>query len=79
MAYLGLSRRAFLDIQGIEEHSIEEWGDSVASEYLQSIEDALNLLRENPNLLKAKPNIPDSLCFYRVREHFLVCAGVSLY
>jgi len=75
MGYLGLSRRALRDIQDIEGHSIKTWGDGVASEYLQSIEDALNLLRENPNLLKAKPDVSDSLCFYRAREHFLVCAA----
>jgi plasmid stabilization system protein ParE len=75
MAYLGLSRRALLDIQDIEAYSIEKWGRKVASEYLQSIEDALNLLREDPGLLKAKSNISQSLCFYRVRQHFLVCAA----
>ena len=75
MVYLGLSRRALLDIQEIEAHSIEKWGDTVAAGYLQSIEDAMNLLRENPSLLKAKPGVSDSLCFYRVQKHFLVCAA----
>ncbi|MGZ0656289.1 type II toxin-antitoxin system RelE/ParE family toxin [Coraliomargarita sp. W4R53] len=75
MAYLGLSRRALLDIEEVNTLSIEKWGHRVAAEYLQSIENALNLLRENPQLLKAKEGIPDSLCFYRVRQHFLVCAA----
>lgn len=77
MAYLELSRRALRDIQEIETYSIEKWGKSVADEYLNSIEGALNLLRENPNLLRSKPNVSDSLCFYRVREHFLVCALID--
>lgn len=74
MAYLGLSRRALRDIQAIETYSIEKWGEAVADEYLLSTEGALNLLRENPNLLRSKPEVFNSLCFYRVREHFLVCA-----
>ncbi len=74
MFNLQLSRRATLDIQHIESYSIERWGEKVADEYLQSIEDALNLILKNPTLLRSKPEISDSLCFYRVRQHFLVCA-----
>ena len=74
MRNLQLSRRATLDIQYIESYSIEKWGEKVADEYLQSIEDALNLILENPTLLRSKPEVSDSLCFYRVRQHFLVCA-----
>ena len=74
MAYLALSRRAFLDIQDIEAYSIEKWGAKVANDYIESIEAALNLLRENPQLLRTKQDIGDSLSFYRVKQHFLVCA-----
>ena len=74
MLNLLLSRRATLDIQQIESYSIAKWGEKVANEYLQSIEDALNLILENPILLRSKPEVSDSLCFYRVRQHFLVCA-----
>jgi len=72
--YIGLSRRALLDIQDIEDYSVERWGKDVAAEYIQSIEDALDLIRLNPKLLRPKPNIPKHLCFYRVLQHFLVCA-----
>lgn len=74
MACLELSRRALLDILEIEAYSIEKWDELVAQQYLTSIEDALNLIRENPGLLKMKPEVSDALCFYRVRQHFLVCA-----
>lgn len=74
MIHLGLSRRALLDIQEIASYSIEKWGEGIATEYLQSMEDALNLLRNNPSLLKTYANVSKSLCFYRVRQHFLVCA-----
>ena len=68
-----LSRRALLDIQHIESYSVEKWGEKVAEEYLKSIEDALNLIRKNPTLLKPKAEISEALCFHRVRQHFLVC------
>lgn len=74
MAELTLSRRALLDIEEIEAYSIEKWGELVADEYLDSIEDALNRLRENPGLLRSDAALSKSLCFYRVRQHFLVCA-----
>ena len=74
MAYLGLSRRALIDIVQIETYSVEKWGRKVADKYLGHIQTGLDLIRENPKILKAKPGVSDSLCFYRVREHFLVCA-----
>lgn len=77
MACLRLSRRALLDIADIETYSIEKWGEKIAAEYLQSIEDALNLLCDNPSLLKLKPGVSGALCFYRVRQHFLVCAAFN--
>jgi len=74
MAFLELTRRALLDIQKIEAFSIEKWGEKIAHEYLDAIESALNRLRENPQLLRTDTEISESLCFYRVRQHFLVCA-----
>lgn len=74
MARVRLSRRALLDVAAIETYSIEQWGDAVAAEYLKSIEDGLRLVSENPALLKTKAECPDSLCFYRIRQHILACA-----
>ena len=74
MVPLALTRRALLDIRDIEIFSVEKWGEQVANEYLDAIEAALNRLRDNPQLLQARQDISDSLCFYRVRQHFLVCA-----
>ena len=73
MAYVGLTRRALLDIQDIESVSIEKWGKDIAAEYLKNIENALNLLRENPQVLRAIPRVDETLQFYRVKRHFLVC------
>jgi toxin ParE1/3/4 len=81
MAYLGLSRRAVRDIEEIRRYSVEQWGERVAGEYLDSIEEALVRLCENTNLLRIKPEFSRHLRFYRVRRHFLVCSlvGANIY
>jgi len=73
MAFVGLSRRAIRDLKGIERYSVERWGKNVAADYIDSIEQGLNRLRENPDLLRAKIDISAHFSLYRVREHFLVC------
>jgi plasmid stabilization system protein ParE len=74
IAHLTLTRRALRDIRSIQAFSIETWGVAVADEYLDAIEAALDRLRENPQLLRTKKPSSDSLCFYRIRQHFLVRA-----
>jgi toxin ParE1/3/4 len=77
MAEVHLSRRALLDLEEIWQYSVTTWGEMVASDYLQNIEDALNRLRQNPGLITAKPEVEDSLLFYRVNLHFLVCSTLG--
>lgn len=77
MAYLGISRRAAHDIEEIYRFSVEHWGDKVAQEYLDSLEQALNRLQENPGLLRVKPEFSKHLMFHRVHRHFLVCLVVE--
>ena len=74
MGYLALSRRALLDLDDIERFSVEKWGRNVADQYLTMTEQALELLKEQPGLLRAKPDVSESFMFYRVKHHFLVCA-----
>ena len=76
MAYLGLSRRAVRDIEEIGRFSIGHWGNRIAEEYIDSIEEALDRLRENRSLLRTKPEFSRHFRFYRVRRHFLVCSLV---
>ena len=73
MAFVGLTRRALRDLQDIERYSVERWGKTVAIDYMLSIEQGLNRLRENPGLLRTKEGISPHFNLYRVREHFLVC------
>ena len=77
MAYLGISRRAAHDIEEIRSFSVEQWGRSVAEEYVDHIEEALKRLRENPSLLRMKSEFSRNFRFYRVRRHYLVCSLVE--
>ncbi len=74
---VALSRRAALDIREIETYSIEQWGQATAIRYLEAIEAALNRLRRDPDLLRSKPEVSAHFQFYRVREHYLICARVE--
>jgi plasmid stabilization system protein ParE len=74
MARLALSRLALRELAEIEKYSVSHWGKRVAAEYMAAIEQGLQRLRENPQLLKRKPEVSGCLEFYRVRQHFLVCA-----
>lgn len=73
MALVGLSRRAIRDLEQIQQYSRDRWGQRVADDYMDGIEDALARLRERPELLRARPSVSGHFKFYRVREHFLVC------
>jgi toxin ParE1/3/4 len=76
MVWVGLSRRAIRDLEQIEQYSEDRWGKSTAQDYLHSIEGALARIRQQPDLLRAKPDISEYFKFYRVRQHFLVCVQV---
>ncbi len=77
MGYLSLSRRALRDVQEIERYSIEKWGQVVADEYIDSIQAALDLLRDNPGLLRTPLRFPKTLAVYRVKKHFIVCTVID--
>lgn len=75
MARILVSRLAIEDLFGIERYSREQWGKRIAAEYMAAIEQGLRRLRETPGLLRTKAEISEALQFYRVRQHFLVCAA----
>jgi len=74
---LKLTDRAHYDLQEIEDYSFQRWGRKTANRYLEDIQTALSLLQENPELLRHKSDISTHFKFYRVREHFLVCAKLK--
>lgn len=77
MARAYLTRRALLDIDGIDVYSTERWGDEVAAKYLADLYAAVERLEESPDLLEERAEFSLRLRFYRVREHLLVCDVVE--
>ncbi len=68
-----LTEKTLRDLVAIEEYSIANWGKRVASRYLDDIEAALQRISENTDVLRAEPNFHETLYFYRVNKHLLVC------
>ncbi len=73
MAEVFLTRRALADLEDIARYSTEMWGERVANEYLDDIDAALERLAAHPALLREVDPMFESLRFYRVRKHFLIC------
>jgi plasmid stabilization system protein ParE len=77
MYSLALTRRAIFDIEEIEKYSKKHWGTTVAKEYLKSIEDALTLLQNQPDILHNKPDISEHFKIYKVRKHIIFCTVIQ--
>ena len=73
MARAYVSRRALLQIDEIDQHSISCWGDEVAASDLNDLFAAIQRLESSPDLLRRRRDFSVRLRFYRVRQHTLVC------
>ena len=77
MIKIELTHRAMLDLHEINEYSIQKFGKKIAGQYLDDIEAALLLIKEQPKLLVSKDNTSKFFQFYPVRNHYLVCTRVK--
>jgi len=77
MAKIELTHRAMLDLNEINEYSIQKFGPKTAGQYLDDIEAALLLIQEQPKLLVSKNDISNFFQFYPVRNHYLICTRVK--
>ena len=68
-----LTERTLQDLIAVEKYSVETWGRKTANRYVIDIESALQRLADHPDLLRSEPNLNESLYFYRVNQHLLVC------
>ena len=68
-----MTQRSLRDIKGIEAYSLEQFGRRVTNQYLDKLEAGISRLAENPELLREEPPFHDSLRFYRIEKHVLVC------
>ena len=77
MIKVELTHRAMLDLNEINEYSIQKYGQKTAEKYLVDIEAALLLIKEQPKLLVLKKDSSKFLQFYPVRNHHLICTRVK--
>ncbi|HVJ84998.1 MAG TPA: type II toxin-antitoxin system RelE/ParE family toxin [Caulifigura sp.] len=70
-------RRAKNDLHRIEDYSQRQWGSRTADEYIQQFQDALDRLRQNPELLRAEPDFSAEYLLYRVDKYWIVCDYVD--
>ncbi len=68
-----LTQRAISDLVEIEVYSVQQWGKRTAGKYLGAIESGLQLIRENPRILRSIEGLPAELKYYRVNKHQLIC------
>ncbi len=68
-----LTNRALLDIASIEAYSLEKFGERVASEYISKLEAGISRISDNAEILREETLFHESLKFYRIEQHLLVC------
>lgn len=77
MAYIKLTRRANLDLVAIYDYSIEQWGEHIANEYINGLQNVLLLLQDNPKLLTYNPTISSRFQCFRHQKHWLICETIG--
>lgn len=73
-----LTNRALRDIADIEAYSVEQCGKDAADRYLSTLEARISRIAAQPGLLRAEEPFHETLRFYRIEKHLLVCeTGVA--
>jgi plasmid stabilization system protein ParE len=68
-----LTNRALRDIANIESYSLEKIGERVTSQYIGKLEAGIGRVSDNAELLREESLFHESLKFYRIEQHLLVC------
>jgi plasmid stabilization system protein ParE len=68
-----LTERALRDIVRIESYSLERFGKEVAAKYIGKLEAGIGRVSDNAELLCEESLFHESLKFYRIEQHLLVC------
>jgi len=63
--------KAERDIEGIIDHTVQEWGVSRANTYLDGLESRAQLLAENPGLGTARETLSEGLLSFPYESHIL--------
>ena len=73
-----LTNRALRDIADIEAYSVEQFGNQAADRYLSTLEAGISRIAAQPDLLCTEESFHETLRFYRIEKHLLVCeTGVA--
>lgn len=67
-----LSREAGRDLEEIEDYSARRWGDAQAETYLRELFEAFERLSRNPDLGRARPDVPPPYLVYGAGSHLIV-------
>ncbi len=68
-----LTDRALRDITAVESYSIAQFGKRVAAQYISKLEAGIGRIADNPDVLCEELPFHESLKFYRIEQHLLVC------
>ena len=68
-----LTDHFYEELDKIIEFSTNEWGSNKAKEYVEDIDEALELIRANPEVLSTRENISNNFSTYLVNKHWLIC------
>ena len=73
-----LTNRALQDIADIETYSVEQFPKPTADRYLSALEAGISRIAAQPDLLHVEEPFHETLRFYRIEKHLLVCeTGVT--
>jgi toxin ParE1/3/4 len=68
---LVLSPRAEADLTDILQYTLETWGEAQLAAYAGVLDDALRLLRDNPEIGTARPAVSERHRFLPAGEHVI--------
>ena len=67
-----LSNEAQDDIVDIGRYTLERHGIQQMDKYLNSIDEAINLIQENPNIGRFHQELPEEYKVWRMNEHLII-------
>jgi len=65
------THKAERDLEGIIDHTVQEWGASQANTYLDGLESRAQLLAENPDLGATRETLSAGLFSFPYKSHIL--------
>ena len=68
-----LTNHFYKELDTIYEYSVRERGELIAEEYLEEINQVLQLIQENPKVLMVREEISPHFQTYLVNKHWLIC------